>query len=122
MATVYLKSKTGRSPLLESRAIPSDIAPYLAAPETFQRAAAELGKFGFTIEAQGVTLSISGSRELFEQTFGVRIFSEEKAFLEPGKPHHETIMVYRSSQTVMKIPGLEDVIEGVVLSSPAVLF
>ena len=101
MATVYLKSRTGRSLLPEGRAAPVDPKPYWPAPETVERAIGELRRRGFTIEGQGATLSISGPQELFEQACGVKITRAA----DTG---------WRSSEPVMHIPGLEDLIDGIV--------
>lgn len=72
MATVYIKSQSGRSLLREGKATPVDPRPYLPSSETIDKAVAKLQQLGFKIEAKGVTLSISGPPELFEQTCGVR--------------------------------------------------
>lgn len=121
MATVYLRSKTGRS-LLQGQAVPGDVRPYQAAPETVHKAVAELERRGFKIEAQGVTLSISGPPQLFEQTFGTEISFEESTYHEPGQTQPRVRFVYRSSKPVMHIPGLEDIIEGIVLAAPGIPF
>ena len=122
MATVYLKSKTGRSLLQERKAIPTDPAPYLPSPETIQKAMTELQQRGFTIEAQGVTLSISGPPELFEAVCNVKVSFEETMVQEIGQTRPRTRLVHRNSQLVMKIQGLEDIIEGIIFAIPGVPF
>jgi len=121
MATVYLRSKTGLS-LLEERKNTIDPTFYLSSSETSQRAVLELKKRGFTIEAQGVTLSISGPPELFEKIFDVKISLEEIKSLNGTRPYPESWFVYRSSNPVMQIKELEDIIEGVVLAKPGAPF
>lgn len=118
MATVYLKSQTGRSLLRERPAVPSDPAPYVPSPETIKKAIAELTRLGFTIEAQGATLSISAPPELFEQVCGVTISYEETAEYDPERGQAIKRQVYRSSQPVMQIQGLGDIIEGLTLAVP----
>ncbi len=107
MATVYLKSHTGRS-LLRERA-PADPGPFLPGPETLEKAAREFQRLGFTIEGRGATLSISGPAELFEQTCGVQITET------PGEG-------WKSSQPVMHIAGLEDLVDGIVVAVRGIPF
>lgn len=121
MATVYLRSMSGRS-LLQEGIIGSDPTPYRSSPVTTQRAILELEKRGFTIEAQGVTLSISGPPELFEKIFDVKISIEEIKRHEPGRTQPRSLFICRSSKPVMKIQELEDFIEGIVLAKPGVPF
>lgn len=116
MATVYLKSHSGRTLLDPSNPVTGNSSLYQATPETIQRAIVELQQRGFTIEAQGITLSISVSAELFERVFGVSI--QTKSHQELGQP--AGLLIYRSTKPVMQIHGLEDLIEGVVLAVPAV--
>lgn len=118
MATVILKSMTGRSFLTDNVPV-VNAKPYLPLKEVLEKAKQELKKRGFGIESEGVTLSISGPLELFEKTFKVQIWQEEEP-RQPGSP--DKVTVYRSSQKVMRIEGLEDVIEGVVLAGRAILF
>ncbi len=90
------------------------MAPYRPATESVARATSELAARGFAVEAIGVTLSISGPRELFERECGV-ILTRVERNLEGGHP----IRYWQSSKPVMRFPGLEDVIEGVALATPA---
>jgi hypothetical protein len=96
MATVYLRSRSGRS-LLRAKKVPADPTPYLPSPGTLDRAVGALERLGFTIEARGATLSISGPPELFSR-------------------------VCVTSAAGMAIPGLEDVIEGITPAIPGVPF
>ncbi len=118
MATVYLKSQTGRSLLQEKPAAPSDPVPYLPSPETIKKAIAELTRLGFTIEAQGATLSVSAPPELFEQVCGVKISFEETTEYDPQQGRTMKRRVYRSSRPVMQIQGLDDIIEGMTFAVP----
>lgn len=122
MATVYLRSQSGQSLMQAARQVPRDVKPYLATPETVQKAISELRKRGFTIEAQGVALSISGSTELFEQVCDVQISLEEVRDQTRGHLQPRTYFIPRSSKPVMQMQGLEDVIEGLVLATPGVPF
>lgn len=122
MATAYLKSRTGRSLLGEGKAAPMDPTPYLPSPETIERAATELQRLGFNIEAQGVTLSISGAPELFEQACGVKMRTEETNVDESKKHMPQTKSFYKSSQEPMHIREIDDVVEGIVISTPGVPF
>ena len=122
MATVYLKSKSGRSFLKEGRFVPSDPKPYLPSGEIIEKAISGLQQLGFTIEAQGVTLSISGSPALFEKTFGVKISIEKKIVSQPNRPMPATQFIYTSSQPVMRLQQMDDIIEGVVIAVPGVPF
>jgi hypothetical protein len=81
-----------------------------------------LQRLGFKIEAQGVTLSISGPPELFEQTCGVKISLEERMARYPGKGEPRKQLLYKSSQSVMHIRTLDDIVEGIVLSVPGIPF
>ncbi|MFX1476741.1 MAG: hypothetical protein ACFFCI_01290 [Promethearchaeota archaeon] len=121
MATVYLKSSSGRS-LLQEGIIGNDPVLYQPSSITTQRARLELEKLGFTIEAQGVTLSISGPPELFEKIFDVKISIEEIKRYEPGRSQPLSSFIYRSSKPVMRIKEFEDFIEGIVLVKPGVPF
>ncbi len=122
MATVFLKSKTGRSLLDKIGNVPGEPKQYMATTETFQKAISELKQHGFTIEAEGITLSISGLPEQFEQSCGIKMSYEEIQISEPGKTQPGTKLVYRASKPVMQIQGLEDIIEGIVLAIPGVPF
>lgn len=122
IATVYLKSQSGRSFLGDGKAVPIDPTPYLPSSETIKRAINELQRLGFKIEAQGVTLSISGPPELFEQTCGVKIWAEERIVHEPGKTKTIKQPFYRSSQPEMHIKEMSDIIEGIVISILGVPF
>lgn len=122
MATVFLKSRSGRSLLQERQAAPIDAAPYLPSSETISKALAALRRHGFEIEAQGVTLSISGSLELFEHTCGVKISAEEKTVKDPGRTKPVKQYVHRSSQPIMRIPDTDDIIDGIVIAGSAILF
>ncbi len=100
----------------------ADPGLYLADPETVQEAVTELRQRGFTIEAQGVTLSISGPSELFERVCGVEILFEKTMEQEPGQAQSRTRLAYRSSRPVMQIKGLEGIIEGIVFTTQGVPF
>ncbi len=122
MASVYLRARTGRSLLQEGKPPPRELQPFLATPETVQKAVSELRQRGFNIEAQGVTLSISGPPELFERLCGVKITVEEITIRDSKSTHPWIQLVCRSSRRVMNIKGLEDLIEGIVLMTPGVPF
>ena len=122
MATVYVKSRSGRSLLREKKSAPVDPSPYLPAPETIEEAVVALQGLGFSIEARGATLSISGPPELFERTCGVRISFEERKVPSPRKAAGQGQGVAKSSQPVMHIQQLEEVIDGIVFAIPGVLF
>lgn len=118
MATVYVKSQSGRSLLHERKASLIDPRSYLPSTETMDKVVAELQQLGFNIEASGVTLSISGPPELFERTFGVQISLEERVVQDSrgGKPR--TLYIFRSSQSIMNTQELQDYIDGIVISTP----
>jgi hypothetical protein len=122
MATAYLRTRSGRSLLKEKNVVPGDPTPYLPSQETIKKAIVELERLGFTIEAQGVTLSISGPPELFEQAFGVKISYEERSLHEPGKARPIRHLLPTSSQPVMHAESLKDTVEGIVLATPGVPF
>ncbi len=122
MATVYLRTRSGRSLLREKNVVPSDPTSYLPSQETVKKATAELERLGFTIEAQGVTLSISGPPGLFEQVFGIKISFEERMLHEPGKAKPIRQLVPKSSQPVMHLQGWDDTIEGIILATPGIPF
>ncbi len=119
MATVYLRSLSGRS-LLQEGIVGTDPKPFISSPQTIQRVISELKKRGFTIEGKGVTLSISGSPELFEKIFKVKISIEEIKRKVPGQIPPQLRFIYHSSKPVMQLKELEDVIEGIILSKSGV--
>ncbi len=122
MATVFLRSQSGSSLLEESDVAPKAAESYRPLPETIRKAVAGLNKLGFKVEAEGVTLSISGTPELFEMRCGVKIFFEEKPRTVSGKAGAEKQFTCRSSQSVMHIRELDDVIDGIVLATPGIPF
>ncbi len=114
MATVRLRSASGRS-LLEAEGEGCvDDEPYRPAEERIARATRELTRRGFRIEATGLTLSISGPRELFERECRA-ILTRVETRLE-GK---HLVRFWRSSEPVMHIAALDDIIEGITLAAPA---
>ena len=115
MATVCLRSASGRS-LLEAKSTEiMDAEPYRPAEGSIARATGELTRRGFKVEAVGLTISISGPRELFERECGVTLTRVETPL--GGK---RLVRSWRSSEPVMHIPALDDVIEGITLAVPAV--
>jgi hypothetical protein len=92
-----------------------DPAPYMQSSATMEKAKAELKRFGFKIEAQRATLSISAPPELFEQTCGVQLMREQRRMHEPGTSKAVILVMYGSSEPVLHIPELNDIIEGIVL-------
>lgn len=123
MATVYLRSESGRSLLDKGNmAVPVDPASYMPTPETIEKAITELERLGFIIETQGVTLSISGSADLFEQICGITISHEKRTLHEPGKSKPVVRSVYVSSQPVMRINKLNHIVEGMVFAAPGAPF
>lgn len=122
MATVYLKSKTGRSILKEAKFSPIDPTPYTPNLETIQKAIFELEKRGFKVEAQGITLSISGPPELFEEVCGIKVFYEERIKNKLEKIKEGAKLIYQGSKPLIRIKGLEDIIEGIAFAIPGVSF
>jgi hypothetical protein len=118
MASVYLKSKSGRSLLY--KALPTDPTPYLPSDDTMKSALEALEKLGFQIESQGVTLSISGTPDLFEKTCDVEIWLKKKMMRHPASGRTESLMIFESSQPVMHPRNLDDIIDGIIISTPAV--
>jgi hypothetical protein len=122
MATVYLKSKSGRSLLQEGKSAPMDPKPYLPSADIAKKAISALKQLGFKIEAQGVTLSISGPPDLFEKTCRIKISLKERTVHHPMKPKPLTQFVFTSSQPVMHPQQLDDIIEGIVIAVPGAQF
>ena len=109
MATVYLRSAGGTSLLSATAETILDPALYLPAPGTLARAKAELERLGFRVEAEGsATLSVSAPAELFERLCGARI---RQAGMDSG------LRRYRSTPPVLRIPGLEDLVDGMVIAT-----
>lgn len=71
VATVYLRSASGDSPLAADPRQLRRVERFRAAPETIAAAEAALVSLGFQIEGRGVTLSISGSEASFAEHFGL---------------------------------------------------
>ena len=114
VATVYLRSASGRS-LLEAESMAlTDVEPYRPAEGSVARATGELTLRGFKVEAVGLTLSISGPRALFERECSVVLTQVE------NRVDKRLVRFWRSSEPVMHIPALDDVIEGITLAVPAV--
>ena len=122
MATVYLRSISGRSLLDADPKSLTDPRVYRPDEDTVERAAEELQSLGFTIEGRGITMSISGSRHLFEQVTGAAITLEEREWPAPGGRETRKVRVPCSDQHVMQIEGLETDIEGIVLAVPGFPF
>jgi hypothetical protein len=114
MATVYLRSASGRSLLEAESTALMDVEPYRPAGGSIARATRELTRRGFRVEAVGLTLSISGPRELFERECSVTLTRVESPL--EGK---RLAWFWRSSEPVMHIPALDDIIEGIILAAPA---
>ncbi len=110
MATVYLRSARGGSLLSAAEKPILDPAPYLPAPGTLARTRAELERLGFRIEAEGAaTLSVSAPAALFERLCGVRI---SRAGKDADRRRYE------STPAVLRIAGLEDLVDGMVIATP----
>lgn len=67
-------------------------------------------------------MSISDSIELFKKAFDVTISVEEKKDKDSSIKPPQSWIEYHSSKSVMKIKGLEEIIEGIVLAKPGVPF
>ena len=106
MATVYVKSQSGRSLLREGDAPPMDPGAYRPSPEAMERVMSGLEQLGFRIEAKGVTLSISGPPELFEQACGVSLSREEKTVFEPWEAKNRTMRIFKSFSGGDAYPGI----------------
>ena len=117
MATVYLRSASGRSLLKAESTALTDVGPYRPADRSVARATSELARRGFRVEGVGLTLSISGPREVFERECGVTLTRIETRL--EGK---RLVPSWRSTEPVLHIPMLDDVIEGITLAIPSVLF
>lgn len=115
MATVHLRSASGRSLLEAESTALMDVEAYRPAEGSIARATRELTRRGFRVETVGLTLSISGPRELFERECSVTLTRAETRL--EGK---DLVRFWRSSEPVMHIPALDDVIEGITLAVPAV--
>lgn len=66
MATVYLHAPSGRS-LLTEHPTAAEITAFLPSLETLTHVKKTLANLGFSIEATGVSLSISGPVNLFKK-------------------------------------------------------
>ncbi len=83
MATVYMRSATGNS-LVTGKPTAATIQSFQPTPETVQHTKQALADLGFVIESEGVTLSISGPRSLFEKHCTIQNL-HGKEFLEIKK-------------------------------------
>lgn len=122
LGTVYIPSKTGHSLMDAGQKALTDPSPYMPEQETVKKAIVELEQLGFTIEGQGVTLSISGPIELFEKVCHTQIAVEKVSDELAHEVGSQIQYLYRSSEPVMHIPELNDLIEGIVLTAPGVPF
>ncbi|HYL81777.1 MAG TPA: hypothetical protein VEU07_13245 [Candidatus Acidoferrum sp.] len=114
MANVYLRSASGRSLREAESAALMDMEPYRAAGGNIARAINELTRRGFRVESCGLTLSISGPKQLFERQCGVTLAQCDTRVREGGSRR-----LWRSSRPVMHIAELDDLIEGITLAVPA---
>jgi hypothetical protein len=115
LATVYLKSQTGRSLLGDRHSPPAEVTAYLPSAESIEKAATELEKLGFKIEARGMTLSISGPPCLFERLCGVKISSDGSIETAELKS-----LYIRAGDPVLHIKQLNRIVEGIVLARPGI--
>jgi hypothetical protein len=115
LATVYLKSQTGRSLLGDRHSRTAEITAYLPSAESIEKAAIELEKLGFKIEARGVTLSISGPPCLFERLCGVKISGDGSIETAELKS-----LYVNGGDPVLHIKQLNNIIEGIVLARPGI--
>lgn len=100
MATVYLRAATGKS-LVTGKPTAASIQSFQPTPETVRHAKQALADLGFTIESEGVTLSISGPQSLFEKHCAIKIL--------PVK-------------NILEIKKLDRYIEGIEFAIPGVPF
>lgn len=115
MATVHLRPASGRSLLKSKSTALLDCEAYRPAEGSIARVAAQLTRRGFRVETVGLTLSISGPRTLFERECSVTLRRVETRL--EGK---DRVRYWQSSERVMHIPALDDLIEGITLAVPAV--
>lgn len=90
----------GGGPDIDARTV-GELVP---SAETAARAQAELQRLGFSVDASGLTLTITGSPELFQRVFGVAAEISQ----EPRGPRVRT----RGQVTVPE--SLSEVVETVV--------
>lgn len=78
----------------------------------------ELRKLGFEVLQEGaVTISISGSRKLFEDVFSAKLAKKKAMVME-----HQEIEVLASDQLLQAPGDLANLIEGIAIAHPAELF
>jgi hypothetical protein len=100
MATVYLRSVSGKS-LLTDTPTAATIHTFRPAPDIVAYVKQVLTDRGFTIESEGITLSISGPQSLFEK--------------------HGTIQELHGKE-FMKIKNLDRYIDGIEFAVPGAPF
>jgi hypothetical protein len=113
-AEVVLKAKSGKRLDRAGGITSRTVADYAASPETIARAKEILGRHGFSVDAIGPTLTISGPKELFEQVFQTQIRTTTD-------PHTQAKTV--ASHEPVTIPEmLKGVIENIIFPEPPEFF
>ena len=120
-ATVILRSRTGKSMFERKKGKKGDTEDYRPHPELFTDAKNEFRELGFKVISKGrFSITISATRETFEEFFNVKLTQEEHpVFAGREKP---TAKYYVTSDEI-KIPEeLRDLVDRIVLPKPIQLY
>jgi len=140
VSNVVLVSSSGKSIIKNADIMtPENISEFLPQKETVQQAATKLKELGFTLDLVADSfISVSGSKELFEKVFGVKLERRsaphfhsldkepEKSFTNknnevsfPGNSTNNSTTNYYETTTPPKVPAeLEEFIETILFPTP----
>lgn len=118
VATVTLRSRTGKSLFEKRKGRKRDTRDLRPLPETFIDAQKEFERMGFKVLSRGrFNITISSSRKHFEETFGVRLKQKEHPVFARKKRPTAKYYVYGKK---IKIPEeIADLVERITLPPPA---
>lgn len=103
-AEVILKSSTGRSLTDEGITITSEnIHEFRPRPETIAEASKLLRDLGFTTSQVGITMTITGKRSQFEQTFDGKFIIKKADVGISVQPKKEAVIPSSLSHVIEKI-------------------
>lgn len=111
-AQVVLKTGSGKTITEASTITSRNIQQYLPSETTMRKAMAALEHCGFLVQPTSPTLTITGNKSLYEETFQVLLMKKEK--------NNQTYYVPNTKATVP--PALQESVASIVFSEPVEFF
>lgn len=124
IAVVSPRSVGGESIFEATKPITSEtVEDFRSEQDDITSTVKELKNLGFTVHQEGQsTISIGGSRKLFEDVFGAKL-KKEKAEIMTGQEIEFFAVPGEPQEQVLQAPGeLSDLVEGVALAEPAIFY